>query len=465
MSFWTSKLIGKSDSKLSEVFIAHVVVVGSGAMGLSASFHALKAGHTVDLLESAPQPGGMAAHFDLAGLSIERFYHFVCKSDAATMALMNELGIGQLLRWRATSMGLFSGGKLHTWGTPLALMKFGDISLRSRLRYGLFAFVSVRRERWDSIETESARSWIIRWCGKEVYDRLWKPLFELKFYQYAENISAAWIWTRIKRIGRSRKSIMQEELGYIEGGSQTLVDSLCSAIHKSGGRIHLGCPVEKVVVVDGKVAGVTTPGGFIRADAVISTVPTPLVSSMVPDLPESWKARYQSIVNMGICCLVFKLKRPVTSHFWVNVSEPDMLIPGIVEFSNLRPVGGDSVVYLPYYMPNDNEKFTWPDQKLLDEAFGYLQRLNRELTREDIVAAHVARLRYAQPVCEPGFASKLPPIQTPIEGLQIADTCFYYPEDRGISESVRLGREMAERLSHCEGTDDLAWKCAIETPA
>ena len=40
------------------------------------------------LLEAAPEPGGMAAHFDLAGLSIERFYHFVCKSDQPTFELM-----------------------------------------------------------------------------------------------------------------------------------------------------------------------------------------------------------------------------------------------------------------------------------------------------------------------------------------------------------------------------------------
>jgi protoporphyrinogen oxidase len=98
-------------------------------------------------------------------------------------------------------------------------------------------------------------------------------------------------------------------------------------------------------------------------------------------------------------------------------------------------------------MPNDNIKFTWSDQELLDEAFGYLQRINPALTREEIVAAHVARLRYAQPVCEPGFAAKIPPVQTPIKGLQVADTCFYYPEDRGISESVRFGREMVQRLS------------------
>jgi protoporphyrinogen oxidase len=429
-------------------FIARVVVIGSGAMGLAAAFHALKAGHEVEVLEAAPEPGGMAAHFDLAGLSIERFYHFVCKSDASTMELLEELGIRHLLRWRTTSMGIFTGGRLQNWGDPIALLKFREISLLSRLRYGLFAFLSVRRDRWDAIETESARSWIIRWCGTEVYERLWRPLFDLKFYQYADNVSAAWIWTRIKRIGRSRRSIMQEELGYIEGGSQTLINSLCTAILNAGGQIRMQCSAQRVLVEDGKVTGVATPNGIVHADAVISTVPTPLVSAIVPDLPADWKARYESIANMGVCCLVFRLKRSVSQHFWVNVSESDMAVPGIIEFSNLRPVGDGSVVYVPYYMPNDNIRFRWTDEELLNEAFGYLQRINPKITREDIIAAHVARLRYAQPVCEPGFAAKIPPVQTPIKGLQIADTCFYYPEDRGISESVRLGREMAEHLSN-----------------
>ena len=417
-------------------------------MGLSAAYHAAKAGHSVHVLEAGPEPGGMAAHFDLSGLSIERFYHFICKTDYETMALLKELGIGDKLRWRVTSMGIFTGGSLHEWGNPVALLTFNEISLLSRLRYALFAFISVRRERWDAIETESARTWITRWCGTEVYDRMWHPLFALKFYQYADEVSAAWIWTRIKRIGRSRRSVMQEELGYLEGGSQTLVDALCAEIERHGHSISLSSPAQSVEVSEGRVTGVLTPQGRVAADAVICTVPTPLVSKMIPALPEEWKTRYDAIINMGICCLVFRLKRSVTPHFWVNVSEPDIMIPGFIEFSNLRPVaGGDAVVYVPYYMPNDHVKFTWTDQALLDEAFSYLQRVNPGITQQDIVSAHVARLKYAQPICEPGFASKIPPVQTPIEGLQVADTCFYYPEDRGISESARLGREMAERLS------------------
>jgi protoporphyrinogen oxidase len=304
----------------------------------------------------------------------------------------------------------------------------------------------VRKNHWPAIENESAKTWIVRWCGEGVYRLLWEPLLDYKFYEYADNISALWIWTRIRRIGRSRRSMMQEELGYIEGGSVTLVDALVEAIQKSGGRVHLGEAATEITSENGRVTGVRTAKEIYPADAVICTSPTPLISSLVPSLPEDSKQHYASIHNIGVICVIFKLRRSVSPHFWVNVSEPGIGIPGVIEFTNLRDVGGDHIVYVPYYMPVTHPKFSWPDERLLDEALACLQRINPALMREDIVATKVARLRYGQPICEPGFAAKIPPVQTSIAGLQIADTCFYYPEDRGIAESVRLGQQMANAV-------------------
>lgn len=427
--------------------MAHLIVIGAGAMGLAAGYHAAKAGHRVEVLEAGPEAGGMAAHFDFEGVSIERFYHFVCKTDDPTFKLLGEIGLGDAMRWRKTTMGYFSGGKLHPWGDPISLLRYPNVSLMARLRYGLLAFVSTHRERWDALETQSAKEWITRWSGREVYEKLWRPLFELKFYEYADNVSAAWIWTRVKRIGRSRKSLFDEQLGYIEGGSQTLVDRLVERIESMGGSVRLSTPVKHVVTEGGRVTGVEAADGFHPADAVISTMPTPFVSAAVPDLPADWKAKYDAINNIGVCCLLFKLKKPVTPHFWVNISDPDVAIPGLIEFSNLRSIpNGESIVYVPYYMPVTNPKFSWDDDRLLDEAFSYIRRVNPAIRPQDVLARKVARLRYAQPICEPGFAAKLPPVQTPIKGLQIADTCFYYPEDRGISESVRLAEEMVARI-------------------
>lgn len=426
--------------------MAKVLIIGAGVMGLAAAWQAVRDGHEVDLVEAAPEPGGMAAHFDFDGDSIERFYHFVCRTDYPTFDLLRELGMEDRLRWRPTSMGFYTDGRLHLWGNPLALLRLPDAPLLSKLRYGLLAFVSTRRNSWPALENESAKDWIIRWCGEDAYRRFWKTLLEYKFYEYADNISAAWIWTRIRRIGRSRSSIMQEQLGYIEGGSQTLIDALVESFTSNGGRIHLGSPVQFVTTRDNCVTGAETSVRHFAADYVISTSPTPYVADMIPDLPEEWKQKYRAIQNIGVICVIFKLRRPVTEHFWVNVSIPDLTIPGVVELTNLRREISSSIVYIPYYMPTTNEKFFWPDEHLIAESFSCLLRLNPELTADDILATRVARLRFGQPVCEPGFAAKIPPVQTPIEGLQIADTCFYYPEDRGIAESVRLGRSMARAV-------------------
>jgi protoporphyrinogen oxidase len=425
--------------------VARVGIIGAGVMGLAAAYHSLERGHRVTVVEADRVPGGMAAHFDFDGLSIERFYHFVCKADHPTFELMAQLGLADRMRWVPTSMGYFVDGRLHDWGNPIALLKFPGLSPLEKLRYALMMLLATRRRNSGPLEHMSARQWIERWCGKAVYDRLWRPLFDLKFYEFADDISAAWIWARIKRVGTSRRTLMQEELGYIEGGSQTLVDALVSAITARGGELRTSTAAKRVEIGGGCVRSITTSAGELLVDAVISTVPTPYVSPMIPDLPAELRRAYDAIANIGVVCVVLKLKRPVTRHFWVNIADTRIAIPGFVEFSNLRPTG-DTVVYVPYYLPATNPKFARQDAELIAEAFSYLRLVNPALRQNDLIAARTGRLTHAQPVCPPGFLSKIPPIHTPITGLQIADTCFYYPEDRGIAESVRLGKLMAEAV-------------------
>jgi len=418
------------------------VIVGAGAMGLAAAHYALKLGHEVDVVEADAVPGGMAAHFDFDGLSIERFYHFICKPDAPTFSLLDELEIAGRLRWRATSMAYYAEGRLHKWGDPVSLLTTSLLGPVEKLRYGLQMFLTSRRDDFEDLETVRARDWIERGAGRAVYAKLWRQLMDLKFYQYADDISAAWIATRVRRVGRSRRSLFQEELGYLEGGSQTLVDALCASIARQGGRLHLAHPVEEIEAADGRVTAVRTAKARFEAEAVICTAPTPYMPALVPALPEASKAAYAAIRNIGVICVVHKLKRRVTPHFWVNIIDPDIEIPGIIEFSNLRPTD-DAVVYVPYYMPPDHPKWRASDEALVAESFAYLKRINPELTDDDRITSRVGRLKHAQPVCEPGFAARIPPIRTPIAGLQVADTCFYYPEDRGVSEGARLAREMA----------------------
>lgn len=426
--------------------MSRIVIIGAGAMGLAAAHRAVSLGHEVDLLEADNVSGGMAAHFDFGDVSIERFYHFVCKTDTPTFALMDELGISDKMRWRPTRMGYFMRGKIHPWGNPFALLRFPHLSLGAKLRTGLHMFLTTKKKTFDAIEDLTAKEWLERGSGKEVYETLWRRLMELKFYEYAENISASWIATRVRRVGKSRKSVFQEELGYIDGGSQVLVDALVGAFEAKGGRLHLGTPLTRVETRGSKVTGVSAGGAFFPADAVILTVPTPFVSKLVPDLPAQERAKYDAISNIGVICPILKLKKSVSRNFWLNIVDDSIEIPGLIEFSNLRPTK-DVIVYVPYYMPTTQPKWAWTDQQILDEAFGYIRKVNPDITADDLLDARVGRLRHAQPVCPPRFLDALPAVRTPIEGLQIADTSYYYPEDRGIAESVRLGRGMAEAVT------------------
>jgi protoporphyrinogen oxidase len=424
-----------------------LVVIGAGPMGLAAAYQALKQGFDVDVLEGDDRVGGMAAHFDFDGLSIERFYHFCCLSDHDTFALMDELGMGDRMRWVATKMGYYVDGKLYRWGDPISLLAFPKLDLVSKIRYGLLAFTSTKRSDWRRLDKVSAKDWFIAWTGPKVYEKLWKPLLELKFYELTDQVSAAWIWQRIKRIGKSRKSLFEERLGYIEGGSEPLMLALAEAITAKGGRIHLKSRAARVLIEAGAAKGVVTADGrTFAADQVISTIPTPYVGPLLADAPAEVRAPYERIRNVGVVCVLHRIAKPVSPNFWMNISDPRMDIPGVVEFSNLRPVGGDAIVYVPYYMPHTHPKFGQSDAAFVAESWGYLKLLNPDLTDADLKASHVGRLKHAQPVCEPGFADMIPPPQTPIQGLMVADTCFYYPEDRGVSESIRFARGMVQSL-------------------
>src|SRR5271154_696972 len=136
--------------------MSRVVVIGAGAMGLAAAYRAAKNGHQVDLVEAGPEPGGVAGRFDFDGLSLERFYHFICKTDYPTFALMEELGIAGKLVWRPTTMGFFNGGRLPPWGAPISLGRSPPHGPIEKRRCGLFAFICARRNRWSAIEHESA---------------------------------------------------------------------------------------------------------------------------------------------------------------------------------------------------------------------------------------------------------------------------------------------------------------------
>ncbi|MFC5743960.1 NAD(P)/FAD-dependent oxidoreductase [Dyella tabacisoli] len=423
-------------------------IVGAGPMGLMAAMELLKQGHQVDIYERDDRIGGMSASFDFDGLKIERYYHFVCKTDYPLFELMDSLGLADRLKWTDTKMGYFYEGKLYKWGTPFALLSFPKLGLISKFRYALHVMVTKGVKDWKALDKVNATTWLRKWLGERGYDVLWRRTFYLKFFEYTEHLSAAWIGTRIKRIALSRRNLLNESLGYIEGGSETLLDAMERYILERGGRIHLRSGIDRVLVKDGGVIGIRVGGEDQPVDAVVSTAPIQYVPALVPDLPTDFADRVRKIENIPVACVILKLKHALTENFWMNISDTDIAIPGLIEYSNLNPgtLEGEHILYAPFYMPKTHPKWSESNDALIEEVLGYLKRVNPAFKQDWVLAKHCHRYEFAQTICPPDFQAMLPSMKTPVAGFYMADTSYYYPEDRSISESIATAQRLVASI-------------------
>jgi len=443
-----------------------IAVIGGGPMGLAAAYQLALEGCRPVLLEADDRLGGMAASFDFAGVSIESYYHFHCLSDHAFFTLLDELNLSGSLRWRQTSMGFYLDGRLYPWGSAGSVLALRRLPLLSRLRYLLHAARCLSLRDWRHLDAIPASGWLKSWLGDKAYQVLWAKLFAYKFYQFTDTVSAAWIWSRIRRIGQSRRWL-KETLGYLDGGSDRWIQALAARIEALGGEIRLSSPVlaigHRVSQInkpeaasaghgDGAVSSesyvtIGTAAGSEAFDAVISTVPLPLVAPMLRSggHDPALIAAYETQQSVACACVVIQTSMPVTANFWTNVNDSGFAIPGIIEMANLRPLS-PHITYIPFYMPAEHPDYGRSNQVFIDAAIACLKAINPNLSDAQILASHCSRYRYAQPVCGTHFLETFPPLN-PSERLWIADTTVYYPEDRGIAESVGFGRKLASQVA------------------
>lgn len=430
-----------------------VIVIGGGVAGLSAAYELSKKGVNVEIVEKSPVLGGLASSFPLGSGFIERYYHFICLNDFVLFDLLKKLGIYDQLKWVNTDMGLFYKKKIYPFSRPLDLMKFPYLSFSEKMKFGLGLMDIKRRspDDWENIEMVTSGEWLKKQFGENIYNILHEPLIRHKFGDYANKISAAWMWARIHRIGKSRSKILQREiLGYINGGTKTLVDELERRIIENGGAISLKSEAEKVIHSKGKVCAVKCKEGEINCDAVISTISSPELSQIIPDAAGSYWDKIRKIESIGVVCALLITKKEVSDNFWLNINDPEINLAGIIEYSNLNPcnfLNGLKVLYMPQYIHSDHPIFKSSKEEIVGTYSGYLAKINSDFSEDLIEKSFVFKDKYAQPICETGFTALIPGIKASIEGLYITDSCQLHPDDRTISNSINLGRSASEMLS------------------
>jgi len=425
--------------------MSKIAVIGGGPMGLTVAYELLKRDSADDLppqvevFEKDDRLGGMSAHFDFGGVDIEMYYHFVCGPDDYTFNLMKELGVYDKLKWTDTKMGFYYNGGLYKWGGPFELLAFPKANLIEKARYGLHVFFASKFRDWRKLDSITALDWIRKWEGENGYQKFWDSLFHLKFYELKEYPAAPWLWSRLVRVAKSRKNIFQERMGYISGGSRVIIDALEREIVKRGGIIHTNAAVEKINLDGDKVTGVTVDSEETPFDKVISTIPIQYLNALTPQMPQNDRAKLAKLDNVGVVCVIMKLSQKLTENFWLNVTDPRMDVPGMIEISNLN-TELPPLLYIPFYLHRNNLKYGEPDANFIAKAQQYVRYVNPNVAVKDI---RVFRYEYAQPLAVTHFLDKLPPMKSDKrKGFIFADTAYCYPEDRSIQESVRIAKEL-----------------------
>ena len=424
-----------------------VVVVGAGFSGLAAAYELVQRGYRPIVLEGDSQVGGLAAAFQIDGTSIERFYHHWFTNDHHISALVHELGLKDRLVYRPTRTGMYFANQLYRLSTPLDVLRLPVLSLADRLRLGLTLLRARRVRDWREIDHLGAAEWMRKLGGETTFRVVWEPLLRNKFGSYAEDVSAAWFWSKLRLRGGSRGARGEERLAYFRGGFAALADELVHRIERAGGEVRLRTPAVGLAIENGEVRGVESAAGLITAEAVILTPALPIVVQLIrPHVDTAYADRLGAIDYLANICVVLELTRSLSELYWMNVNDPGFPFVGVIEHTNLDqadPAGRRHIVYLSRYLPASDPMFGATDDEIVRFTLPHLRRMFPDLGPECISAAHVWRARYAQPLALRNYGKLVPPHETPVQGLLLASMAQVYPEDRGTNYAIRDGRATA----------------------
>ncbi len=419
----------------------NIGVIGGGILGLTAALRFMQAGHKVTLIEREAQVGGLVASFEIGGAHLERYYHHLFRSDVDVRNLITEMGLGDSLVWPKPKVSSLSGGKIYSFGSPTEVLQFTPLPLADRLRLGAGAAYLKLEQNHHRLEGQTAASWIKRVMGMEAYRIFWGPLLRAKFGDYAEQVALPWFWSRVH--------LRSMRLGYLRGGFFRLYDRLAQVLTEGGANLMLKTEVRSIRS-DASGVHVETSEGALDFDQVLATTPTRLFMRLAQDLPDSYSQQYDRGDFYGAHAVILGLNRQLMpGTYWLNIHDEGYPFLTVVEHTNYMPPSdydGLHIVYLGNYLPMSDPLFKRDHSEILAEFLGALKKINPAFDESWVVESHVFAAPYAQPIVTIDYHEHIPPHQTPLPNVYLANMFQVYPQDRGQNYSVRMANKVAAEM-------------------
>ena len=430
-----------------------IAIVGAGFTGLTAAYKLAKLGHEVTVYEAGSVAGGLAGGCELLEVPVEKAYHFLYKTDNHILALLDELELTDSLTYFKSSVSTYYGDTLYPMMNPMDLIKFKPLSLVNRVRAGVSVLYLQKVKNWKKLTTITAMDWLTKYAGKQVTEVIWKPLLIGKFDHYYDKITMCWLWGRIKQRVESRDDKLGgEALGYIDGGFATIVERLISELKDSGGELLLNSPVRSLEKKsDGSIC-IESNQSSATYDKVLLTTPCKIADSLLEAYKESdpgYFQRLNSIDYLDAAVMLFATEKPISNYYWHNINTPNS--PFVVFLSLTSLIGtnrfsGKHVYYIGDYIPREHQYMKMSESELRDHWLNALQTMFDAFDSKDVLESKVFRFRDAQHIVDTDFENRIPPYQTPCDGVYLCNFSQIFPMDRGTNYAVRDGVRMADML-------------------
>ncbi len=418
-----------------------VGIIGAGFTGLSAAYTLQKLGHDITIFEKDSKPGGLAVGYKEKewDWSLEKHYHHWFTNDTFVLHLAKEIEHDVVTVRPHTNW--YVNERIYAFDSISAALKFPELPIVDRLRN--IATLGLLRSNpfWKPLEKINADNALPFLMGKKAYSLLWEPLFKNKFGKYANDISLAWFWARIKKRTQS--------LAYPTGGFLAFAERLVEAIEKNGGKVHFNTELTSLTS-NGKVT-LSAKNASSTFDTVIVTTPSFLFLKLAPDLPDSYKKQLQQLKGLGAINLILRLKKPFfpDDTYWLSVADTNSPVMAVVEHTNFmdkKHYGNEHLVYLGNYLPHDHPYFTKSKAELLHIYDPFLRKINPTY-EQTIIAYEAFKAPFAQPIIPTNYSKRIPPFTTPLSNVFLANIEQVYPWDRGTNYAVELGEKIAQLIA------------------
>ena len=420
-----------------------IAIIGAGFTGLASAYELTKQGHDVTIFEKDAQPGGLAVGYKEKGWewTLEKHYHHFFTNDRSILNLAKEINHPIITKTPETNW--YVNGKIYKFVSLKAALTFPLLTLPERLRQLTILGLLRINPFWKPLEKLKTNEVMTKLMGEKTYSMLWKSILVNKFGKYADDISLAWFWARIKK--------RTQALSYPKGGFLEFANHIANEIKKNNGRIYFNCETinleQKNNQVEIKIK-TNNQVSILNFDKVIVTLPSFLFIKITPTLPQIYIEKLQKLKGLGATNLILRLNASFfrDNTYWLSIADINSPIMAIVEHTNFmdkKHYNNETIVYLGNYLENSSIDFTKNKEELLEKYDPFLKKINPNY-KDHLIDYELFKAPFAQPIIPINYSKIIPDFKTPFSHIYLANIEQVYPWDRGTNYAVELGQKIAK---------------------